>query len=220
MVPAAIRCPRRRSSPWIRTTPQAWFPAARRMISSIRASASGGLPGGPGWVHCFATMRRCHRRRVPGVTMRCGAAGSSAVSGIAPRARPGCSSRAVASGWCAGGPRPRAAAPVFRCSKQPATWSLAQARRALRERTGRSDEPARSTIIAGPSTRPNFRRTTGRLARPDPSRSRSCRARGRPEPSQRLGDRPCQHVLPATVLQMPPVQRADRVLGVERPDAA
>lgn len=71
MVPAPIRCPRRRSSPWIRTTPQLGLSRASSTISSASSPASGGRPGVLGWVHFLATMRRCQRSSVPGVTIRC-----------------------------------------------------------------------------------------------------------------------------------------------------
>jgi hypothetical protein len=51
MVPAPIRCPRRRSSPWTRTTPQRGLSRASLTISSASSPASGGRPGALGWVH-------------------------------------------------------------------------------------------------------------------------------------------------------------------------
>jgi hypothetical protein len=71
MVPAPIRCPRRRSSPRIRTTPQRGLSLASLTISSASSLASGGRPGALGWVHFLVTMRRCQRSSVPGVTIRC-----------------------------------------------------------------------------------------------------------------------------------------------------
>ena len=64
-------CPSRRSSPWIRTTPQVRFCRAGRTISSTRSSASGGRPGGLGWRHFAVRRRRCPANRVPGVMIRC-----------------------------------------------------------------------------------------------------------------------------------------------------
>ena len=71
MVPAPVRCPRRRSSPWIRTTPQRGLSLASLTINFASSLASGGRPGAFGWVHFLATMRRCQRSSVPGVTIRC-----------------------------------------------------------------------------------------------------------------------------------------------------
>src|SRR5581483_8276040 len=70
IVPAPIRCPRRRSSPWMRTTPQVRFWLASRTISSANSLSSGGRPGDRGWVHFLVTIRRCQRSSVPGVTTR------------------------------------------------------------------------------------------------------------------------------------------------------
>lgn len=65
-----MRCPSRRSSPWMRTMPQVWFSVARRTISVVISLLIGGRPGGFGWRHFPATSRRCHRSDVAGVTMR------------------------------------------------------------------------------------------------------------------------------------------------------
>ena len=70
MVEAATRCPSRRSSPWILTTPHRVFSRARRTISATSSSGTGGRPGGLGWRHLAATRRRCQRSSVPGVTIR------------------------------------------------------------------------------------------------------------------------------------------------------
>ena len=70
MVEAATRCPSRRSSPWMRTTPQRRFSRASRKISAASSSGIGGRPGGLGWRHFAAAMRRCQRSSVPGVTIR------------------------------------------------------------------------------------------------------------------------------------------------------
>ena len=70
MVEAATRYPSRRSSPWILTTPHRVFSRARRTISSVSSSGTGGRPGGLGWRHLAATSRRCQRSSVPGVTLR------------------------------------------------------------------------------------------------------------------------------------------------------
>ena len=70
MVEAATRCPSRRSSPWILTTPHRVFSRARRTISATSSSGTGGRPGGLGWRHFAATRRRCQRSSVPGVTIR------------------------------------------------------------------------------------------------------------------------------------------------------
>ncbi|WP_370935181.1 hypothetical protein [Amycolatopsis sp. cg13] len=64
MVEAAMRCPSRRSSPWMRTTPQVRFSIARRTISVVISSLIGGRPGGFGWRHCLDTSRRCHHSNV------------------------------------------------------------------------------------------------------------------------------------------------------------
>jgi hypothetical protein len=48
VVPASVRCPRRRSSPWIRTTPQLGFSLSSLTTSSASSSASGGRPRGLG----------------------------------------------------------------------------------------------------------------------------------------------------------------------------
>jgi hypothetical protein len=70
MVEAATRYPSRRSSPWTRTTPQRRFSRASRKISAMSSSAIGGRPGGLGWRHLAAAIRRCQRSSVPGVTIR------------------------------------------------------------------------------------------------------------------------------------------------------
>ena len=70
IVEAATRCPSRRSSPWIRTTPHVLFSVASRTISATRSSAIVGRPGDLGWVHLRATSRWCQRSSVPGVTRR------------------------------------------------------------------------------------------------------------------------------------------------------
>jgi hypothetical protein len=70
MVEAATRCPSRRSSPWILTTPHRVFSRARRTISATSSSGTGGRPGALGWRHLAATSRRCQRSSVPGVTIR------------------------------------------------------------------------------------------------------------------------------------------------------
>jgi hypothetical protein len=70
IVPAPTRWPRRRSSPWIRTTPQRVLSLASLTIRSANSPASGGRPGALGWVHFLVTRRRCQRSRVPGVTIR------------------------------------------------------------------------------------------------------------------------------------------------------
>jgi hypothetical protein len=49
MVPAPVRCPRRRSSPWIRTTPRRGLSRASLTISPASSPASGGRPGALGW---------------------------------------------------------------------------------------------------------------------------------------------------------------------------
>lgn len=71
IVPAPIRCLRRRSSPWMRTTPQVRLSLARRTISSARSLSSGGRPGARGWAHFRVTIRRCQRCSVPEATIRC-----------------------------------------------------------------------------------------------------------------------------------------------------
>jgi hypothetical protein len=55
MVEAAIRCPGRRGSPWIVTTPHRVFSRASRKISATSSSGTGGRPGGFGWRHLAAT---------------------------------------------------------------------------------------------------------------------------------------------------------------------
>jgi len=70
MVEAATRYPSRRSSPWTRTTPQRRFSRASRKINATSSSLTGGRPGGLGWRHLAAAMRRCQRSSVPGVTIR------------------------------------------------------------------------------------------------------------------------------------------------------
>ena len=70
MVEAATRYPSRRSSPWILTTAQRRFSRASRTINATRSSGIGGRPGGLGWRHFAAAMRRCQRSNVPGVTIR------------------------------------------------------------------------------------------------------------------------------------------------------
>ena len=70
MVEAATRHPSRRSSPWMRTTPQRRFLRANRKISAASSSGMGGRPGGLGWRHFAAAMRRCQPSSVPGVTIR------------------------------------------------------------------------------------------------------------------------------------------------------
>jgi hypothetical protein len=70
MVDAATRCPSRRSSPWMRTTPQVLFSVARRTMSETSSQGIGGRPRGLGWVHLRATSRLCQRSSVPGVTKR------------------------------------------------------------------------------------------------------------------------------------------------------
>ncbi len=54
----------------MRTTPQVRFSRARRRMSSITSSGSGGRPGGLGSRHFAATSRRCQVRSIPGVTSR------------------------------------------------------------------------------------------------------------------------------------------------------
>jgi len=58
IVPAPTRWPRRRSSPWIRTTPQRVLSLASLTIRSANSPASGGRPGALGWVH-FLVTRQC-----------------------------------------------------------------------------------------------------------------------------------------------------------------
>ena len=70
MAEAATRCPSRRSSQWILTTPHRVFSRARRKISATSSPGRGGRPGGLGWRHFAATRRRCQRSSVPGVTIR------------------------------------------------------------------------------------------------------------------------------------------------------
>ena len=70
MVEAATRYPSRRSSPWMRTTPQRRFSRANRKISAARSSGMGGRPGGLGWRHLAAAMPRCQPSSVSGVTIR------------------------------------------------------------------------------------------------------------------------------------------------------
>ena len=70
MVEAATRWPRRRSSPWMRTTPQVRFSLARRTIRATSSSPIGGRPGGFGCRHRAAISLRCQRNNVPGVTIR------------------------------------------------------------------------------------------------------------------------------------------------------
>ena len=48
IVAAAVRCPSRRSSLWMRTTPQVRFSVARRTIKVVSSSLIGGRPGGRG----------------------------------------------------------------------------------------------------------------------------------------------------------------------------
>lgn len=70
IVEAATRCASRRSSPWILTTPHREFSRARRRISAMSSSGTGGRPGALDWRHFAATSRRCQRNNVPGVTIR------------------------------------------------------------------------------------------------------------------------------------------------------
>jgi hypothetical protein len=70
MVEATIRWPRRRSSPWMRTTPQVRFSLARRRMNVTSSSPLGGRPGGLGCRHRAAISLRCQRNNVPGVTIR------------------------------------------------------------------------------------------------------------------------------------------------------
>jgi hypothetical protein len=46
------------------------FSRARRRISAMSSSGTGGRPGALGWRHFAATSRRCQRSSVPGVTIR------------------------------------------------------------------------------------------------------------------------------------------------------
>jgi hypothetical protein len=66
MVEAAARYPGRRSSPWILTAPQRRFSRASRTINATSSSGIGGRPGGLGWLHFAAAMRRCQRGSVVG----------------------------------------------------------------------------------------------------------------------------------------------------------
>jgi hypothetical protein len=80
-VDEAIRWPRRASSPWIRRYPQDGFLPARRRISS----EVGGCPGPRvGCVQRRAMRRRCHLRRVSGVTIQPVRFGRGSAAAIAP----------------------------------------------------------------------------------------------------------------------------------------
>ena len=48
----------------------AGFSRASRKISAASSSGIGGRPGGRGWRHFAAAMRRCQSSSVPGVTIR------------------------------------------------------------------------------------------------------------------------------------------------------
>jgi hypothetical protein len=88
IVPAPIRCPRRRSSPCTRTTPQLGLSRASLTISSASSPVSGGRPGALGWVHFLVTMRRCQRSSVPGVTIRCASSALGRIPGQRGEQRP------------------------------------------------------------------------------------------------------------------------------------
>jgi hypothetical protein len=69
------------------------FSRASRRISVVSSSGIGGRPGGLGWRHFAAAMRRCQRSSVPGVAIRrarsaFGRTRASAASGLS---RPGSS---------------------------------------------------------------------------------------------------------------------------------
>ena len=66
MVEAATRCPSRRSSPWMRTTPHRRFSRARRTIGAADSSGTGGRPGALGWHHLAGISLRCRRSRRAG----------------------------------------------------------------------------------------------------------------------------------------------------------
>jgi hypothetical protein len=84
-----------------------------------------------------------------------------AAAGTAPRARPGQPTRAAAWGSPGAVRRPPGAGPVSRHPSTPTTGPAAPARTALRQRTGRSGEPVRWPIIAGPNWWPSSGCTTG-----------------------------------------------------------
>jgi len=70
-VDEAMRWPRPTSSPWMRRYPQVGFSTARRRMSRRISFEVGGRPGPRvGCVQCLAMRRRCHRRRVSGVTIQ------------------------------------------------------------------------------------------------------------------------------------------------------
>jgi|tagenome__1003787_1003787.scaffolds.fasta_scaffold20972094_1 hypothetical protein len=70
MVEAATLCPSRRSSPWMRTTPQRRFSRASRGINATSSSGTGGRPGALGWRHLAGAIRHCQRGRHCPVTPR------------------------------------------------------------------------------------------------------------------------------------------------------
>jgi hypothetical protein len=71
-VEAAMVCPSRRSSPWMRRYPQFGFSLARRLVSRRRCGSMGGRPRGlfGGWVQWRAICCLCQRRTVSGLTIR------------------------------------------------------------------------------------------------------------------------------------------------------
>ena len=69
MVGAPTRWSRPTSSPWMRRYPHVGLLVAISITSRRKDAAVEGRPGGRcGWVQWLATRRRCHRRRVSGVT--------------------------------------------------------------------------------------------------------------------------------------------------------
>ena len=160
IVPAPIRCPRRRSSSWMRTTPRPgslWRAgrSTRRVPSRAVAVPVTGA-GSTSWSPCGGASAATFQGSRPGAS-----ASPSAASGTTPRAWPDRSTRAAAWGSPGAARRPPGAGPESRCPSRPTTEPAAPARTAPRHRTGRSDEPARWPIIAGPSWWPSCRRTTG-----------------------------------------------------------
>jgi len=71
-VEAAMVCPSRRSSPWMRRYPQAGFSPANRMIKARTSGSTGGRPRGMlgDCVQCRTIRRQCQRSTVSGLTIR------------------------------------------------------------------------------------------------------------------------------------------------------
>ena len=121
---------------------------------AVAVPVTGG--GSTSWSPCGGASAATFQGSRPGAS-----ASPSAASGTTPRAWPDRSTRAAAWGSPGAARRPPGAGPESRCPSTPTTEPAAPARTAPRHRTGRSDEPARWPIIAGPSWWPSCRRTTG-----------------------------------------------------------